>query len=63
MPELIILSVVFVLSVIAHFFFWCDSKKLHGEFMKKLDVLKDSLKQLEANDVEIDKMQDRAEDG
>ena len=61
MPELIILSVVLVLSVLAHFFFWRDSKKRHGEFMKQLDALKDSLKQLEANDVEIDKMLDGAE--
>lgn len=62
MPELIILSVVLVLSAVAHFFFWWDSKKRHGEFMKQLDALKDSLKQLEANDVEIDKMLDGAED-
>ena len=61
MPELIIFSVVLVLSVVAHFFFWRDSKKRHGEFMKQLDALKDSLKQLEANDVEIDKMLDVAE--
>jgi len=62
MPELIILSVVLVLSVVVHFFFWRDTKKRHGEFMKQLDALKDSLKQLEANDVEIDKMLDGAED-
>ena len=62
MPELIILSVVLVLSVVAHFFFWRDSKKRHGEFMKQLEALKDSLKQLEANDVEIDKMLDGAEE-
>ena len=62
MPELIILSVVLVLSVLAHFFFWRDTKKRHGEFMKQLDALKDTLKQLEANDVEIDKMLDGAED-
>ena len=61
MPELIVFSVVLVLSVVAHFFFWRDSKKRHGEFMKQLDALKDSLKQLEANDVEIDKMLDVAE--
>ena len=62
MPELIILSVVLVLSVVAHFFFWRDTKKRHGEFMKQLEALKDSLKQLEANDVEIDKMLDGAEE-
>lgn len=62
MPELIILSVVLVLSVVAHYFLWRSSKKRHGEFMKQLDALKDSLKQLEANDVEIDKMLDGAED-
>ena len=61
MPELIILSVVLVLSVVVHFFFWRDTKKRHGEFMKQLDALKDTLKQLEANDVEIDKMLDGAE--
>lgn len=61
MQELIILSVVLVLSVVAHFFFWRDSKKRHGEFMKQLETLKDTLKQLEANDVEIEKILDRAE--
>ena len=62
MPELIILSAVLVLSVVAHFFFWRDSKKRHGEVMKQMEALKDSLKQLEANDVEIDKMLDGAEE-
>ena len=61
MPELIILSVVLVLSVVAHYFLWRSSKKRQGEFMKQLDALKDTLKQLEANDVEIDKMLDGAE--
>ena len=59
--EWIIFSVIMMASVVAHFFFWRDSKKRHGEFMKQLDALKDTLKQLEANDVEIDKMLDGAE--
>ena len=60
--EWIIFSVIMMASVVAHFFFWCDSKKRHGEFMKQLEALKETLKQLEANDVEIDKMLDGAED-
>ena len=62
MLELIILSVVLVLTVVAHFFFWRDNKKRYGEFMKQLDALKETLKQLEANDIEIDKMLDDAEE-
>ena len=59
--ELMVFSVILIVSVIVHFFFWRDSKKRYTEYMKLADVLNEKLKQLEANDAEIDKMLDEAE--
>ena len=59
--ELIIFSTILVFSVVAHFFFWKDSKKRYDEYMKQADALKKKIEQLEASDNEIDKMLDEAE--
>lgn len=58
---LIIFSVILVLSVIAHYFFWRSSKKLYEECMRQAKALNDNLKLLAANDTEIDRMLDKAE--
>ena len=58
---LIIFSAILVLSVIAHYFFWKDSKKRYSEYMKRVEALNERIKQLEASDNEIDKMLDEAE--
>lgn len=60
--ELIIFSAILVLSVIAHYFFWRDSKKKYEEYMERAKDLNERLKQLEANDFEIDRILD-ATDG
>ena len=59
--ELIIFSAILVLSVIAHYFFWRDSKKRYEEYMEQVKVLNERLNQLEANDIEIDRMLDTAD--
>ncbi len=59
--ELIIFSAILVLSVIAHYFFWRDSKKRYEEYMEQVKVLNERLNQLEANDMEIDRMLDTAD--
>ena len=59
--ELIIFSIILIVSVIAHFFLWRDSKRRYTEYMKQADALNEKLKQLEANDREIDGMLDYAE--
>ena len=61
--ELIILCVVLVLSVAAHFFFWRDNKRRYEENMRQIDALNRKLSQLEANDESIDRMLDGAEKG
>lgn len=58
---LIIFSVILVLSVIAHYFFWKDSKKHYEECMRQAKALNDNLEQLAANDTEIDRMLDEAD--
>ena len=59
--ELIIFSTILILSVVAHYFFWKDSKKRYSEYMKRVEALNERIKQLEASDNEIDKMLDEAE--
>lgn len=61
--ELIIFSVVLILSVVAHFFFWRDSKKRFSECLKKAEALTEKLRELEANDEAIDGLLDDAEVG
>ena len=61
--ELVIFSVILVLSVVAHYFLWRNSKKRYTEFMKRAEALNEKLKHLEANDEEIDKMLDKTEEG
>ena len=61
--ELIILCVVLVLSVVAHYFFWRDGKRRYDENMKQIEALNKKLMQLEANDEDIDKMLDEADKG
>ena len=58
---LIIFSVILVLSVIAHYFFWKDSKKHYEECMRQAKALNDNLERLAANDTKIDRMLDEAE--
>ncbi len=59
---LIIIAAILVLSVIAHYFFWRDSKKRYKEYMEQANALNERLNQLEANDMEIDKMLDAADE-
>lgn len=59
---LIIFSVILVLSVIAHLFFWLDSKKRYADYMKKQEALLKRIGHLEESNVEMDKMLDDAED-
>lgn len=59
---LIIFSVILVLSVIAHYFFWKDSKRRYEENMKEAEAIKERIKQLETSNEEMDKMLDDAED-
>lgn len=59
--ELIIFSVVMVVSVLAHYFLWRSSKKHYEECMKQSKALKEKFEQLAANDTEIDRMLDEAE--
>ena len=59
--ELIIFSAILVVSVILHFFLWFDSKKRYTDYMKRAGALKNKLRELEANDAEIDKLLDEAE--
>ena len=59
---LIIFCVVLVLSVAAHFFLWRDGKRRYDETIRRIASLNKKLMQLEANNVEIDKMLDEAED-
>ena len=61
--ELIILSVVLLLTVVAHYFFWRDNKRRYDENMKQIEALNKKLMHLEANDEDIDKMLDEAEKG
>lgn len=58
---LIILSVILVASVFAHYFFWRSSKKHYEECMRQAKALNDNLKLLAANDMEIDRMLAEAE--
>ena len=59
--ELIIFAAVLVVSVIAHFFFWMDSKKRYSMFMLQVEALQEKLKQHEANEAEIDNKLDETE--
>ena len=59
---MIIFCVVLVLSVAAHFILWRDGKRQYDETMKRIVSINKKLMQLEANDVEIDKMLDDAEE-
>ena len=58
---LIIFSVILVLSVIAHYFFWKDSKKRYEENRKEAESIKERIKQLEESNEEMDMMLDDAE--
>ena len=60
--ELIVFSTILVLSVVAHYFFWKDSKKRYSEYMKRVEALNERIRHLEANDSEIDKMLDETEE-
>ena len=62
MTGLIIFAAILVLSVVAHYFFWRDSKKRYSEYMKQIEALNEKFKQLEANDKEIDRMLDDADE-
>ena len=59
---LIIFSVILVLSVIAHYFFWRDNKRRYEENMKEAEAIKERIRQLEASNQEMDEMLDEAED-
>ena len=59
--ELIIFSVILVVSVIAHFFLWRDSKKRYAEYMERAEAINEKLKHLEANDEVIDRLLDETE--
>lgn len=59
---LIIFSAILVLSVIAHLFFWLDSKKRYADYMQKQEALQKRIVQLEESNQEMDKMLDDAED-
>ena len=59
---LIIFSVILVLSIIAHLFFWLDSKKRYTDYMKRQEALLKRIEQLEESNVEMDRMLDDAED-
>ena len=59
---LIIFSLILVLSVILHLFFWLDSKKRYTDNMKRQEALLKRIEQLEESNVEMDKMLDEAED-
>ena len=58
---LIVFSAVLVASVVLHLFFWLDSKKRFDECIKQAESINEHLRQLEANDTEIDRMLDDAE--
>ena len=60
--ELIIFSVVLVVSVLAHYLFWRSSKKRYLECIKLTEAINKKLKQLEESDAKIDKMLDSIED-
>lgn len=57
---LIIFSVILVLSVIAHYFFWKDSKRRYEENMKEAESIKERIKQLEESNVKMDMILDDA---
>ena len=59
--ELIIFSAILVVSVILHLYLWLDSKKRYADYMKRADALNKKLRELEANDVEIDKLLDEVD--
>ena len=59
--ELIVFSVILVVSVILLLFLWIDSKKRYTDYMKRADALNEKLRELEANDVEIDKLLDEVD--
>ena len=46
MTALIIFTVVLVLTIVAHFLFWRDSKKRYENFYKEVVTLKSSLQSL-----------------
>jgi len=58
---LIVFCAVLVVSVVLHLFFWLDSKKRFDECIKQAKSINEQLRQLEANDTEIDRMLDDAE--
>lgn len=58
---LIIFSAILVVSVIAHLFFWLDSKKRYTDYMKQAKALRERIEQLEESNVEMDRMLDEAE--
>ena len=60
--ELIIFSVVMVVSVLAHYFFWRSSKKRYSECIKLTEAINKKLKQLETSNEEMDIIIDEAEE-
>ena len=62
MTGLIIIAAILVLSVAVHYFFWRDNKRRYDENMKQIEALNEKFKQLEANDIEIDRMLDEADE-
>ncbi len=59
--ELIIFSVILVVSVVAHYFFWRDSKKRFDACIKQAQALTERLQKLETNGETIDGMLDEVE--
>ena len=59
--ELIIFSVILVVSVVAHYLLWRSSKKQYDACLKQAQALNEQLRRLEANDAEIDGMLDEVD--
>ena len=62
MWELLILGVIVVLSVVAHYLMWRDSKKRHTEFMREFQELSERMRELESNYEEMDNELDAADE-
>ena len=58
----LIIGVIIVLSVVAHYFMWRSSKREYAEYMERLNALNEKLKRLDEGDHEMDKMIDEVED-
>ena len=58
---IIILVAIIVLSVVAHGFFWWDSKRTYKGYLEQVKALRDEIKEHENTEGEIDRMFDEAE--